>query len=416
MTSPSETTTINNLITLEEQLNKYFNQHEESVVMLLKIEEFKYIKHSFTEKVTKKLQHLFAQELSKYMPEECNFSHLYQLHNGKFAFVKEYHALMNEDDMSNIVQKFQKDINQKKIKIGIVNYTLSIIISLAYGKDALKNAEIGLKKILKSKQEFIVATNFLKEATEKSNKKLNQFIMLKEAIASYNIISHFQPIIDNQTLKIVKYESLVRLIDQQNKIISPYYFLETAKEGKYYHEITSIVLRNSFRALFYTDVNISINLSAIDIEDERTRNEFFILLEKYRTETHRITVELVENEKIKDIKETQKFLQEIRKYGVKIALDDFGKGLSNFARIQAYQPDYIKIDGSLIRNIEHDSFSKDLVETIVFFAKKQNIKTIAEFVENENIYNIITALGVDYSQGHYFGKAGKIEEVLTSSL
>ncbi|HHS92500.1 MAG TPA: EAL domain-containing protein, partial [Campylobacterales bacterium] len=105
-----------------------------------------------------------------------------------------------------------------------------------------------------------------------------------------------------------------------------------------------------------------------------------------------------------------------RSYGIKIALDDFGKGFSNFARIQTYQPDYIKIDGSLVKNIEHDNFSKSLIETIVFFAKKQKIKTVAEYVENENIYTILTELGVDYSQGHYFSKAALLKEFIPSSL
>ena len=238
--------------------------------------------------------------------------------------------------------------------------------------------------------------------------------MLKEAISSYKIISHFQPIINNKTLESEKYESLVRLIDKEGNIVSPYHFLDIAKEGKYYHEITSIVLRNSFRALFNSNINISINLSALDMEDEKTKNEFFTLLEKYKTETHRVTIEIVEDERIENTKSVQAFIQAIKKKGVKIALDDFGKGLSNFTRIQYYQPDYIKIDGSLIKNIEHDQFSKNLVETIVYFAKKQNIKTVAEFVENENIYNILKALGVDYSQGHYFAKAGLLEEFISS--
>jgi len=350
------------------------------------------------------------------MPEECSFSKIYLLNNGKFAFVKKYNSFIDTESMSNSLQSFQSIVNQKKIKIATVDYNLSIVSSLAYGKDTFLNAEIGLKKILKNKKQFVVATNFLKKENENCSKKLNEFNMLKEAIESYNIISHFQPIINNKTLEIEKYESLVRLIDKFGNIISPYHFLETAKEGKYYHEITSIVLRNSFRALFNSNIKISINLSALDMEDTKTKDEFFILLKKYKTEAHRITIELVEDEKIKNEKETLIFIQNIKKYGVEIALDDFGAGLSNFSRIQSYTPDYIKIDGSLIKNIEDNQFSKDLVETIVFFAKKQNIKTIAEFVENENIFKILKDLGVDYSQGYYFAKAGALEEFISSPL
>lgn len=404
---------ITEVIHPEEQLNDYLKEHDKFIILLIKIEEFKYLEHSFTKKITKKLQNLFAKELLKHMPKECGFSKVYLLNNGEFVFVKEQQKLIDPIYLSNRIKDFQKYVNKQKIKIGIVDYTLSIICSLAYGKNALPNAQIGLKKILKTKEEFILATNFLDKATRNSHKKLNKFIMLKEAIASYNIVSHFQPIINNQTLEVTKYESLVRLINQEGKVVSPFHFLDIAKEGKYYHEITSIVLRNSFRALFHTEIQIAINLSAIDMEDERTRNEFFVLLERYKTETHRITVELVEDEKIKNQQSTQEFIQAIKKYGVKIALDDFGKGLSNFTRILSYQPDYLKIDGSIIQNIEHDKFSQDLVQTIVYFAKKQNIQTIAEFVENENMYKILKKLGVDYSQGHYFSKAALLSDFIS---
>ncbi|CAA6821602.1 MAG: diguanylate cyclase/phosphodiesterase (GGDEF & EAL domains) with PAS/PAC sensor(s) [uncultured Sulfurovum sp.] len=407
---------ITDIIHHEEQLNDYLKEHKEVILVLLKIEEFKYLQHSFTNKITKKLQTLFAKELLRYMPKEYEFSKVYLLNKGEFVFAKAYQVPIDEKHLSELMKAFQKKINKQKIKIGIVDYSLSIICSLAYGKDALDNARIGLKKILESKEAFILSTNFLEKATRDSHKKLNKFIMLKEAIASYNIISYFQPIINNQTLKTEKYESLVRLINKQGKVISPLHFLDIAKEGKYYHEITSIVLRNSFRALFNNDIQISINLSALDMEDARTKSEFFILLERYKTETHRITIELLEDQRINNQKSTQEFIKKIKTYGVKIALDDFGAGFSNFSRILSYQPDYIKIDGSLIRGIEHDKFSQDLLETIVFFSKKQNIKTIAEFVENENIFNILKKLGVDYSQGHYFSKARLLSEFNPSDL
>ncbi len=407
---------VTDIIHHEEQLNDYLKQHNESVILLVKIEEFKYLNRSFTKKITKSLQNIFTKELLNHMPPQCGFNKVYLLNNGEFAFVKKHDEFIDQNEMIKVLKTFQENVNKANIQIGIVNYTLSILCSLAYGKDALDNAKIGLNKILKTKEEFIVATNFLEEVTKDSNEKLNKFKMLREAIESYNIVSHFQPIVCNQTKKIVKYESLVRLIDTDNNTISPYHFLEIAKEGKYYHTITSIVLRNSFRALFNSDIEISINLSALDMEDQRTRDEFFLLLEKYKTEAYRITVEVIEDEKIKNERNTQKFLQEIRTYGVKIALDDFGTGESNFSRIQAYQPDYIKIDGSLIRNIEHDKFTQDLVETIVYFAKKRNIQTIAEFVENEEIYLILKELGVDYSQGHYFAKAGVLKEFITSAV
>ena len=90
--------------------------------------------------------------------------------------------------------------------------------------------------------------------------------------------------------------------------------------------------------------------------------------------------------------------------GVSIAIDDFGAGYSNFERLLEFEPDLLKIDGSLIKNIITDKYSQNVVETIVAFAKRQNIKTIAEYVENKEIFDYLNNLGVDYSQGYYFGK------------
>ena len=405
ISSRKKLNTNNFLVYSENKLIDVIDSFKSSVVVLIKIEEFKYLNSSMTSKISKKLQKRFAKRLFSHMPERCNFPKIYLLERGEFVFVKPYLQTGSKENFHKEIKAFQERVNNAKIKIGLVDYTLSIITSLAYGENALENAKAGLENLLESKHGFIVATELLEKEKEEALKKLQTFKMLRKAINTYNIVSYFQPIVNNKTRKIEKYESLVRLIDEEENIVSPYFFLDVAKEGKYYQEITSIVLRNSFRALFETDMEISINLSALDIVEEQTREEFFLLVEKYKTDTHRITVELVEDDGIDDINVIQNFIEKIKAKGVKIAIDDFGKGFSNFSRVLTYRPNYIKIDGTLIRDIETNNLTRNMVETIVYFSKKQGIQTIAEYVENENIYNILCALGVDYSQGYYFGKA-----------
>jgi len=390
----------------EYKLIDYLDSLGDAVVVLIKIEEFKYLNFSLRSKISKKLQKRFAKKLFSHMPKHCNFERIYLLERGEFVFVKPYDKqLISEDKLHITIKEFQQKVNSAQIKIGLVDYTLSIMTSLAYGSNALESAKIGLCTLLQNRQSFIVANRLLESEKEFAMQKLQTFNMLRRAINTYNITSYFQPIVNNKTKKIEKYESLVRLIDEEGNIVSPHFFLDTAKEGKYYNEITSIVLRNSFRALFYTDVEISINLSTQDMTEESTIKEFFELLERYKTETHRITVEIIEDSDIGDLSIAKDFIHYIKLKGVKIAIDDFGKGFSNFSRVLTYEPDYIKIDGSLIRDIESNIASKNMVETIVYFARKQGIKTIAEYVENENIYKILCEIGVDYSQGYYFGKA-----------
>jgi EAL domain-containing protein (putative c-di-GMP-specific phosphodiesterase class I) len=184
--------------------------------------------------------------------------------------------------------------------------------------------------------------------------------------------------------------------------------LETSKEGKYYSQITFIVLENSFKALHQTDTSISINFSALDIEKRDTRERFITLVEENRADAHRVTLELIEDKNISDFNLIRDFIQEIKSLGVQVAIDDFGVGYSNFERVLEYKPDFLKIDGRLIRNLSTDRFAYSIVQSIVSFAKKENLQTIAEFVESEDIYNIICEMGVDYSQGYYFGKPDKL--------
>ena len=218
------------------------------------------------------------------------------------------------------------------------------------------------------------------------------------------MVSYFQPIVNNLTLEVEKYESLVRIVEESGRVLSPFHFLDVAKKGRYYSKITRIVLENSFLALSQTDKSISINLSVFDIERDEIRECIYTLLQTYQKESHRIVFELLESDDIKDFNLIKTFIQSVKRFGVKIAIDDFGTGYSNFERLLEYKPDIIKIDGSLIKNIQTNRHNRSIVEMIVTFAKKQHIQTIAEFVENEEIFHIVQALGIDYSQGYAFGK------------
>ncbi len=115
----------------------------------------------------------------------------------------------------------------------------------------------------------------------------------------------------------------------------------------------------------------------------------------------RVTFEILESEAIEDFKKIEKFISEIKRYGAKIAIDDFGSGYSNFSYLIRIHVDYIKIDGSLIHNIDVDKSALLVVETIVSFAKKLGIKTVAEFVHSSVIMDKVKELEIDYSQGFY---------------
>jgi EAL domain-containing protein (putative c-di-GMP-specific phosphodiesterase class I) len=115
----------------------------------------------------------------------------------------------------------------------------------------------------------------------------------------------------------------------------------------------------------------------------------------------RVTFEILESEAINDFKKISRFINEVSRYGAKIAIDDFGSGYSNFSYLIQINADYIKIDGSLIENIDVEEASFIIVETIVQFAKRLGIKTIAEYVHSSVVMDKVKELGIDYSQGFY---------------
>ena len=377
---------------------------QKSILTYVKIAKFEILEEFYDNETLEKIQ----KNVKNYLFERfqnMNVENIYQLGEGNYGVLLDKKRNNNPQKLFEDIQDVQKTIQDDKIKLDDFEYDIAILVSVVYaGERILESAKMGMKQLLESEKYFIVSNDFAKLRAQKARKNIETLFMIKEAIASSKVISYFQPIIENKTKKIAKYESLVRLIDKNDKVLSPYFFLDTAKKTDYYSKITHIVLEHSFAVLEHCQVDISINLSAIDIEQNETREKIFTLLEKNKHNTSRVVFELLEDETVRDFETIKAFIKNVKEYEVKIAIDDFGTGYSNFERLLDYQPDILKIDGSLIKNIENSDYSLSLVKSIVAFAKEQDIATIAEFIENENIFKIINEIGVDYSQGYFFGK------------
>jgi len=149
------------------------------------------------------------------------------------------------------------------------------------------------------------------------------------------------------------------------------------------------------------DKAFSLNLSFNDMLNEKVLNALRANIEKYGIGDH-LTVEILESENVDDYLVIRDFIKEFKKLGIEIAIDDFGSGFSNFTHVFELEPDILKIDGSLIKNIDNDRKSYEFVKSIVQLAKALDIKTLAEFVSSKEIFDITYALGIDYFQGYYF--------------
>lgn len=192
------------------------------------------------------------------------------------------------------------------------------------------------------------------------------------------------------------------MIDENNNVIPPLDFLRVAKRSNLYQELTKIVIENSFRYFYNTEQEFSINLAIDDILSSKIIDYLELNLVKYSGIGKQLTLEILEDESINNFEKVNEFIARMRKYGCKIAIDDFGTGYSNFEHLLRIKADFIKIDGSMIKNIDKDEESRRIVELMVDFSKKLGIKTIAEFVHSNNVSKAVEDIGIDASQGYYF--------------
>lgn len=268
--------------------------------------------------------------------------------------------------------------------------------------DLLANADMALKSAKKRRVSYQLYDETMQIRQEYQNNILWSK-KLKEAIELKQFCLYYQPIFDASSGEIVEYEALIRMIDNNGEIVSPGYFLPAARQSRLYAHLTRFVIDEVFKMVETTEQIYSLNLSVDDIFDKPTRELVIRKLGESSQPTH-VIFELLESEGIENYPEVSTFISDVKKFGCRIAIDDFGTGYSNFAHIIKLDVDLLKIDGSLIRNIDNDSNAQTILTAITEFSKHLGLKTVAEFVHSEAVYNKCKELGIDYLQGYYLGE------------
>lgn len=291
-------------------------------------------------------------------------------------------------------------------KIFIPTHKDAVEINVAIGfslesKDVYEKASMALDEAKKREIDYLCYFKKIERTTRYAEQiKWSKFI--HEALQNDAVIPYYQPIFDANK-KIVKYECLVRILNDDEEVIPPGFFLGISKKVKRYTDIEKILIDKSFKEISGTQTVISLNLLARDMSDSNISNYVVERLRHYNV-ANQVIFEILEDESIESIERVSVFIDRVKRMGCKIAIDDFGTGYSNFSYLLKLRPDYIKIDGSLIKSIDKDENSMAIVTAIIAFAKKLHIKTIAEYVHNERVYELCLELGIDEFQGFYLGE------------
>lgn len=381
------------------QLRKDLSENENAGLIVLNIDNFKIINNFYGFIVGD----FVVEQVGKYILENISKDIVYRISADEFAIVIEQN--LDFYDLKEYLQSIYEQVENLTIDYQDIKIFVGLTLA-SCANTTTHNIFSKVSMALKYAQEMRLPFWIYEDRMHFENeyeKNLKFSSVVRHAVENSKIVPYFQAMIDNKSSKIVKFECLARLIDENDKIISPNLFIPISKKIKVYNIVTKTIIDKSFAAFADNEYEFSINLS---IEDILSSEIYEFILEKLKTcdSAHRVTFELLESEAIQDFNKVERFITEVKRYGAKIAIDDFGSGYSNFSYLTKMKVDFIKIDSSLIENIDTDKNSLMVVETIVDFAKKLGVKTVAEFVHSSTINDKVIELGIDYSQGFYIDK------------
>jgi diguanylate cyclase (GGDEF)-like protein/PAS domain S-box-containing protein len=244
--------------------------------------------------------------------------------------------------------------------------------------------------------------------------------LIREALARGRFVLHAQPILDLRTNEVVQYELLIRMLDDQNQLVPPGSFLPTAERFGLIRSIDRWVVRQAIQIIsdqraLGNYVRVSVNLSGKSVGDL----ELTTLMEKELSdggvEPGQLTVEITETTAITDAERSKIFAIALKQIGCRLALDDFGVGANFMHQLKHLPVDYLKIDGSFIRDLPSNKIDQHLVKAMVEVARALKKRTVAEFVSSAEILKLVRDSGVDFAQGFFIGKPDAVENVLPAS-
>lgn len=245
--------------------------------------------------------------------------------------------------------------------------------------------------------------------------------IINKAFDENRFCLYFQPLVSSEANNNYgdHYEILIRMIDENNQIIEPSNFLPSAERYNLMPRIDRWVIERFF--ILYHEIYDTkrekkpycccINLSGASMNDNYMLDFIITSINKYNIPPCVLCFEITESIAISNFQSTDRFIKQLKKMGCTFALDDFGNGLSSFNYLKLLAVDFLKIDGSFIKNIAYEPLDFAVVKTINTMGHYMGLKTIAEYVIDKPTYEILMDIGVNYLQGYYISKPKPLKEL-----
>ncbi|PLX96947.1 MAG: hypothetical protein C0620_01660 [Desulfuromonas sp.] len=390
-------TELPNRIKLQQDLKDF----DDFTILMIDLDHFKEVNLLFGIHFGDRVLQFFADTLRR-MAQPFNIS-CYRIASDEYGLLAKSDR---RESFRELVEEIKSEIETNPLQYEKVSFEIDFTCALLYCDQEKYNPVEQLQSTIeeaKTKRHFLLEHNADALLQKQYEENFEWTKKIKSGLHDDRVVVYFQPIYDIKENFISKYECLVRLIEPDGTVVPPALFLNAAKRSRHYRELTQTVITQACRAFSHRTESFSINLSIEDLTDEETLDFLIVSTERYQLQ-NRLIVEVLESEGIDNFSMIQTVFKRLTDAGLRLAIDDFGSGYSNFSYLVDLPISFLKIDGSLIRTIAEDSNARIIVQSIVMFAHKLGIKCVAEFVSSEEILQIVTELNIDFAQGFYIAR------------
>jgi diguanylate cyclase (GGDEF)-like protein/PAS domain S-box-containing protein len=258
------------------------------------------------------------------------------------------------------------------------------------------------------------------EHLRRRRNEMGMVTAVRRALAEDRFELFAQPIVSTGDDGAIHYELLVRMRDEDNGYVSPGSFLPAAERYQLISDIDRWVVNDAIRLLLEQErtggqIHVSINLSGQSIGEEDFLAYVTRKVERLGVAARQVCFEITETVAVNNLGLALKFIETIKRYGCKFSLDDFGAGVSSFGYLKSLPVDYVKIDGVFIRSIHNSEVDQAMVKAIAQVSAVMGMRTIAEFVENRESFDVLREIGIDYAQGYWIAKPKPAAEVFAKA-
>lgn len=385
-------TSCQNLYALQEKIE--FSH--DKILIKVALHSFKAFQIYYGGEITDKVLVEFGDAIKINLPINAE---LFRTNEDEFAILLNNPAPSQEKILSKQLKAF---FEQTPIEVDGFLLKIHTDIGIASGTKLIEKSDIALSE---AKDGSCIATYekgslFIKEQME----HIRWVKVIQEAISEDRIQVYYQPIMDNKSSNITKYEVLCRIEDSDKVLYQPNDFIPSAIIAGRMCDITRAVIDKSFKNFQDNDYEFSINITREDFMADYLLEYISYKCDIYHIDPKRIYIEVLENISTEAASGYCAQIQGLKDLGCNISIDDFGIDSSNFSRMMQIDAEILKIDGHFIQKLLSDDNAKIIVENIVDFSHKIGAKTVAEYVDSKELHELVTHMGITYSQGYYIGE------------